>query len=917
MKSFSRKIPTFILSASLIVVAGGFVLYKYAIPAVVSNGMFVNYIQNKAEKTLGAEVKIVEPKLKTGVDVSFTLKDIEINKNGKNLLSLNNIDTLFSLKELLNGKIIVKKMVADKIYADIDDLMEIAPKQEKKKEKKPSRIKLDFYNVLLGVKDCAILYNNPSFDVDFKARHMIFDRTNERKYLHFDFDFDLKKDNHKISVSANDMNKIYMENKTAYIKEFPINIDKSDVLINAFMTRKGDYELDISAKDFSAADIADIVRSNIIVANGRQLIEPVGNVKGNVDFRLKLGKNKTDGKINVKNVTFEVIPLLNLPVKVTQGEVTVGNKDIEYSDFQGFYNNKADNKFKLKGETKDYKKTCETKITSGVFVTNDFFKNYLSKMLKSPVELVGNAGSMVILTSKGGRNDILWYFVLKENQGFKFGEQSMVLKNHKTMFKADLSIVKNLLKINTINYYIAQELKRGMAPILSLDGNIDMSQNMKVLDLNLDIPKPLPSEFLNFLMGQRIFKKGEISGKMSINNHGRVPTMDGELALDKVLIPAQRMFVRSAKLNAKGDKIDVKAEGRFRRSTYNFDGTVLNEIRLPIIAKDVNLTVDNIDVEKILAKPQIPQDEQNAEAALVSIGVENEENLELPAFPKGLIAVEKCSLNLIKGVYKDINFGNLHADMTLDKDGNLNLKSNKFDIAEGTSGLKIVANLCKRNYYMKLGIKDVNSDIMATSILGMPKQISGKAMGLIELNTDETLKLNGDIKFKIHDGTIGQVGYLEYILQVASLFRNPLAMISPFTVFDLVTIPDGRFDEIKGEMKLEDNIIKRMKIESTADELATFIIGRYDLSTNDAMLRAYTKFSGKRKGIAGILRNISLNSLASKISISSRNDSNYYASELEQIPKLKTGEEDAQVFLTKVDGDIINFNFLSSLKRIK
>jgi len=206
---------------------------------------------------------------------------------------------------------------------------------------------------------------------------------------------------------------------------------------------------------------------------------------------------------------------------------------------------------------------------------------------------------------------------------------------------------------------------------------------------------------------------------------------------------------------------------------------------------------------------------------------------------------------------------------------------------------------------------------MATSILGIPKQISGKAMGLIELNTDETLKLNGDIKFKIKDGTIGQVGYVEYILKVASLFRNPLAMISPSTVFDLVTIPDGRFEEIKGEMKLEDNIIKRMKIESTADELATFIIGRYDLNTNDAMLRVYTKFSDKTKGFAGILRNLSLNSLASRIYISSRNDSNYYANELAQIPKLKSGEENAQVFLTKVDGDIINFNFLSSLKRIK
>jgi hypothetical protein len=118
-------------------------------------------------------------------------------------------------------------------------------------------------------------------------------------------------------------------------------------------------------------------------------------------------------------------------------------------------------------------------------------------------------------------------------------------------------------------------------------------------------------------------------------------------------------------------------------------------------------------------------------------------------------------------------------------------------------------------------------------------------------------------------------------------------------------------------MKLKDNIVERMKIQSTAPELATLIFGRYNLSTNDASLRVYTKFTDKGKGFAGMLRNISLNSLASKISISSRNESNYYANELEMIPKLETNDDKAQVFLTKIDGDIINFNFISSLKRIK
>ena len=918
MKSFWVKITKIfliVLFASFLIFS---CIYKFVLPTVVSNKTVISFLEKQGGKILDSDIEIINPKLKTGTSIAFTVEKLSITKKGKNLLILSDIDVLFSFKEILKRRIIAKKILAKNIYADVDDLMAIMPEQKEKKQKKESFFFVDMYNVLMGVKNCHILYNAPNFDLDFQAKHMVFDRRKERKFLHYDFDFVLQRDGHKISVSANDMNKFYMENGVAYIVDFPIKIDKSSIVINAFMDRKRNYELNISAKDFKASDIYDIVKSNIFIANGREMVAPIEKIRGNVDFNLKLAKNLTNGEIKVKDIVFGVQPLLNMPVRITKGTVEIGNKDIEYKDFEGYYNENRHNVLKMKGYTKDYQKSCDTKLLSDVFVTNDFFKNYLSKMLGSPVGLVGDADSKLVVESKNGSCDIRWYFLLKENEGFKFGDQLMVLKDYKTAFKVDLSIIKNILKINTINYYITNELKRGMTPLLTLSGNIDMADNMKILDLDLNMPKSLPSEFLNFIACQKIFKKGNVSGKIYIDNHGDFPIMQGNFTLDKVFIPAQRIYVRSAKLLAEGDKIALKSEGRFRRANYVFDGHVLNKLVLPIIVKNVNLKIDDIDVARVLEQPAPPKEEtENVKKALVT-KVENEEDSDImPPFQKGIIVIEKCGFDLAKGVYKDINFSNIHADMTLDKDGNLNLKSNRFDIADGISSLRVKADLANRNYYLKLGVREVDSNIMATSILGLPRQISGKAKGLIELSADSSLKLNGDIKFNVKDGTIGQVGYVEYILKVASLFRNPLAMISPSMIMDLVTVPDGRFDEINGEMKLKDNIIERMKIQSTAPELATLIYGRYNLTTNDASLRVYTKFSDKGNGFAGFLRNISLNSLASKISISSRNDSNYYANELEMVPKLESGEERAQVFLTKIDGDIINYNFISSLKRIK
>ena len=926
MKSKAKKILTAAICSVVILTSGTTAFYIWGLPATVSSKWFNDTVTKEANKFLGAEVVINNPQLKTGFnsDISFSVDKFTISKNKKELLNLSKLDTEFSFSDIFKKRLIVKKVLADNIYVNSSELIALIPQQEKPKEQKPSEFNIDIFSALLGVKKCLITYNCPDFGVKFDAKHLVLDRTKAKKFLHFDFDFEMTKGKDKIVVSANDQNRIYMGNGELHVDKFPIVIDKSKVIIDAFASRKKGYELNISSSNFSARDIYNIATSNLIIPNGKELLAPIVDVKGSVDFNINLTKNNIRGDIDVNESEFKIKDLLQMPVKITQGFVEIGNKDITLKDFKGYYNNKKENSIVMSGDVKDYWKTCDTKIVSDIFVNDDFFKNYVTKMLGAPISLVGDAGSRLTLTSKNGSCDVVWYFLLKEGEGFKLAEQSMVLEKYKTLFKVDLSVVKNILKINTIDYYITDKLQKDMTPVLAIKGNLDMADNMKLLDLSLDIPRPLPSEFLNFLACQKIFRKGKISGNLAIDNTGEFPKMAGVISLDKVFIPSQRLFIKSAKIGAKDDKLGAIAEGRYKRTKYNFSGYVVNDLRLPIVVKSVNLTVDNVDLERMLAanvsnthatepaQKTLEIDSQTTEISEENLGDDN-----APTFVKGLIIVEKCMLHLNKGKYKDVNFGNLHANLTLDKDGVLQVQSNKFDIAEGISTLKVKADLIKNLYYLRLGIKDVNSDVMASAILGLPREISGKARGLIEINSDKSLKLNGIIKFDIQNGTIEKVGYIEYLLKAASLFRNPLAMISPTTIGDLVSIPDGSFDFISGEIILKNNIIMPMKIKSSANELASFIVGRYNLETNDTSMRIYTKFSDVDTGFAGFLRNISLNSLANRISNSGRNDANYYSSELSQIPVLKVGEKDAQVFLTTVEGDVINFNFLSSLKRIK
>lgn len=389
--------------------------------------------------------------------------------------------------------------------------------------------------------------------------------------------------------------------------------------------------------------------------------------------------------------------------------------------------------------------------------------------------------------------------------------------------------------------------------------------------------------------------------------------------MEKVRIPSQRLFIKKGNMTADKGVLKVASEGKYRRSGFDFDGSIVNEIKFPVIVKNITLTVDNVDVEKFIASAnnQNSQAITSTEFDLTPSGTAKDDDDDTPTFDIGNFIVEDCVLNILNGKYKDINFSDVKATFSLDKNSILNMYSNRFNIAEGHSSAKINCDLKKHKYNLVLGIKDVNSDIIATTLLALKKEISGKASGLIELNTDDTMKLNGSIKFIVQNGTIQKVGLVEYVLKFAALFRNPLAMISPSVFSDLVNVPEGNFDKIVGDLAIKDNVIEKIMIKSSAPQLSSFIVGRFDLESRDATLRIYTKFSNKNKGVYGALRNISLNSLANRIPLSSRNDMNYYSAELSQLPEIDADEKDCQIFLTKVDGDVEHNNFISSLKKIK
>ena len=930
LKKRTKVIISLVVLASVLA-ASPFVIYLKVLPYAVSNEHVINFVEKSLNKYAGLKLDIKKPVLKTELSpiISFKVDELSLhNKKNVLLLSVDNFDTTISFKEIMDKNIIIKKLGADYIFADINNLMALAPKQQEKKEQQKSEWNLDFFDSLLYVKKSLFLYKvEPNTYVSLKADDIEIDNSKKDfRYVHFNITSDIRKLGKNLHINIADRNSVFIKNKALYIQKCILAVNNSKIYFNGYAARKKNSYIEVFTDKILVSDVLELIDSNIIENNLNEPLAFFFFFKGDFNFNIKLTKKDLNGVVNLNRISCKLIPVDNIPLMLEKGKIVMTKNDIVIKDFVGYYNNKKENAIEMEGTVKDYLKSIDTNLITRAVVTNDFAKNQFSNMVGIPITLVGGSTKTRLdIKAINNKIDLVWLFGLKSGQDILIDGTSLTPTNYRRMLKADMHYEGTLFNIKSIDYYIApenmpNEKKKKIQPVVKIAGNIDVSKPVpNVLNLGFEIPKPLPSEFLNVLIGQKMFKKGTIAGNMEFVNARKYPSLNGKLTMDKVRIPSQRLYLKHGEMNTENGLLNLVADGRYRRSQYDFNGSLINEIKFPIVVKDVNLTIDDVDVERFIASANNQKSEaitsEKFDVTPSGEAVDDDDNT--PTFDIGNFIVENCVLHILNGSYKDIKFSDVKATLSLDKNSIFNMYSNRFEIAEGHSSAKINCDLKKHKYNLVLGIKDVNSDLMATTLLALPREITGKASGIIALNTDDSLKLNGSIKFMVKNGTIQKVGLVEYILKFAALFRNPLAMISPSTFSDLVNIPEGNFDLINGDLQIKNNVIEKMMIKSSAPQLSSFIIGRYDLETRDATLRIYTKFSNRNKGFAGFLRNISLNSLANRIPLSSRNDSNYYAAEISQLPPIDADEKDCQIFLTKVDGDVEHNNFISSLKKIK
>ena len=336
----------------------------------------------------------------------------------------------------------------------------------------------------------------------------------------------------------------------------------------------------------------------------------VDDIQGNLDFNLNIKNDDLKGHFKLNTMKFKVKDVDNIPVTLTKGIVDLTSNDIKLSGFEGYYDNNPLNKLDFSGTVKDYLNTIDMDLVGNAMARNDFFKTHLSRMTGSPFELLGESPTRVTIKSKNNIFDIVWYFMLKPGQNIKVGNDLLPFEDTLRLMKADMHLENMILDIKSLDYHMIsadqipdrnaprKERPKGERPkpIFRLSSSIDLAHNNYIKYLGFEIPEPLPSELLNVVLKQEMFKRGKIGGEFFVDNKGEFPVLSGSMNMDKVIIPSQMTFIKEATLNAENDLIHLNAIGGYRRAKFKFDGDILNEIKFPVIVKDVNLSLEYFEI---------------------------------------------------------------------------------------------------------------------------------------------------------------------------------------------------------------------------------------------------------------------------------------------------------------------------------
>ena len=644
------------------------------------------------------------------------------------------------------------------------------------------------------------------------------------------------------------------------------------------------------------------IKNGLIKAKGS--IADISNPKTEADLVIQL----KDISLDKLNKIFPKFKASNGFIK--NGSIIFKGKDVKFNSISMDYGSTP---IFLNAKIKDIYNLKILEADFSTIVNEASCDNMINPYLVSPVKIVGEIPIQGFFKGNEHNYFIDFSAIIPKNSDISFSGANLGDVNHKREIQGKVFVNDDVATINNlklINYIANQNNKVNEMTAIKVDGQI-LQKDKNILYNNLKVATntPINVRVLNLLFKKSILKKGNFDCNITLNGDVKEPKINGKITLHDLDIPLYSAQINNIKIAISNKFIDGEITAKNKQSDVKINFHALNKLSAPYVIKDVIVYSNKVDI--LDALNSITPNTSKAD-------ISSKHDFSIK--PEDVI-IEKGSFDFKELQYGDIMTQNLKGNLAY-KNNVLNLANLAFDIAQG----KIIAlgNYDIKTTKLDLGARmdGCDSNVLATSFLGLPNQIFGKMNGTVSLtaknlNTPQGIKnIKSDIDFSINNGKMPKLGSLEYLLRAGNLFKNGILGLSLNNIIEVLTpYKTGEFEKISGNLKIANGEIEDLNILSQGKNLSLFLEGNYSLLESFADIKIYGKLSQSISNALGALGNASISQFVEFITQSKkeRNEKDIeLQNKLEKIPTIEVENPEPRYFKAKVLGDINKDNYIKN-----
>ena len=660
-----------------------------------------------------------------------------------------------------------------------------------------------------------------------------------------------------------------------YIKKLVVvynkNSIKSDKII--FIKTHND-DLIIRANDIPVnATLATVLYFQKLQDPKKKFLENFRNYGGTISLNLRYGNNFLNGKIAAQDLR-AITVLFNVPIYFKKADFDIVNNELNSKAVGTLGTEKVEHYLNITNLL-----SAERVVNGSVnaALTDKMSKKYLPENIR----IKKHALARVDYNIKNKKIDVKYFLNLPPGADLLYKNAYLGLRKRERRFFARTYKDNDNLYLKTYDYStienrIARKIISGNGLFISQNGHL--TPQWITCTTNGYAPVSVTGSFGRYVQG------GKFKGNLKYDFIKK--TITGDFEVIKTVF--NNFFVRSAKVTADENLVNITANGRYLDQKFLCGAIVKNDFTDKIIVHSMNLFLDRFN---ILRQPQ-PASKRKShkfkDMNQISSKVrEIDMDIENWNIKTNTLTMDNIVLNNIE------LFGSL-------KDSIFQFFMPELSFANGLLSANGKYNFNDNSSSVDFSAKNIDSNIAAEMLFELKDQIQGIANATLQARTYNNLEdIKAAVFFEINDGFLPKLGNTEFMV---SKFRmNKKIKISSLTNVDL-TKAEALSSDIKGSFDFNNYKLENIVITSQHKSVASLINGSYDIKLQDAEVNVYGKYDKLAPRGVKILF-IPLNWL---IHFALRNDEpqKLYKSELDQIPEIEGQKKNEKYFKIKVKGNL-------------